>query len=238
MADANNNITVSSDFLVQMAEAGVVYGHKKSKTHPRMKPYTSGTRNEIELIDPRATIAGLERAVQAIKEIRSKGEFILFIGTNPAAKGIIKEFATELKMPYVVSRWLGGTLTNFKVINARIRYYEDLKTKIAKGELGKYTKKEQLGFEKEIKKMEEFFVGLVPLDRLPGLLFLVDTNFHKTAVREARILKIPIVALIDTDDDPALTDYPIFGNDHSKKSIEWIISQIRTNLNTNDMNKI
>lgn len=226
MADEN----ISNELLTEMAEAGVVYGHKKSKTHPRMKPFISGIKNEIELIDPQATLTGIERAVQVIKEVRLKSGLILFAGTGPAAKQIVKDFAVELKMPYVVSRWLGGTLTNFKIINARIKYYEDLKAKIAKGELGKYTKKEQLGFEKEIKKMKEFFEGLVPLDRLPGLLFVVDVDLHSTAVREAHIAKIPIVAVIDTDDDPASVDYPIFANDHGKSSIEWVINKIREGI--------
>lgn len=226
----SNEAAISNELLTQIVEAGIVYGHKKSKTHPRMKPYISTTRNEIEFIDPQATLTGIERAIQALKELRQRGGLVLFVGTAPAAKQIVKEFALELKMPYVVSRWLGGTLTNFKVINARTKYYNDLKEKIAKGELGKYTKKEQLGFEKEIEKMKEFFEGLTSLDRLPELLFIIDTKLHKTAMNEARILKIPVIAIIDNDDDPALVKYPIFGNDHSRTSIEWILRRIKEGL--------
>jgi len=236
MSEENINKEINKEILSQIVEAGVVYGHKKSKTHPQMKQYISGTRNEIELIDPQAILGSLERAIQAMKEVKLKGGLILFVGTAPAAKAIVKNLAMDQKMPYVISRWLGGTLTNFKVINARTKYYEELKRKIARGELGKYTKKEQLKFEKEIKKMEEFFEGLTLFNRLPDLLFIVDAKIHKTAVREARALGIPIVAIIDTDDDPTPINYPIFGNDHGKRSIEWIVSQIITNLKANDAN--
>ncbi|MEK7162290.1 MAG: 30S ribosomal protein S2, partial [Patescibacteria group bacterium] len=134
--------TINNDLMLEMATAGIFYGHKKTKTHPRMKPYIGGRRNEVELLDPEMVLKSLEKASQFLKEKLGPGGLIIFVGTKPAAKESVKSLAEELKMPYVVFRWLGGTLTNFKVISQRSNYYQDLKSKKEKGELSKYTKKE------------------------------------------------------------------------------------------------
>lgn len=222
--------TLNEELVAEMAKAGLFYGHKKTVTHPRMKPFLGGRRNEIELIDPEQTLKSLAKAVEFIKETLSQGGLILWVGTKPAAKAAIKSIAGELKAPYVVFRWLGGILTNFKVISARLNYFLDLRTKQEKGELTQYTKKERLEFAKEVQKMTRIFDGLAPLTRLPAALFVVDAAEHMTAVREARRLKIPIVAIIDSNDDPAFVDYPIFANDHAKASIDWVIERIREGI--------
>ena len=224
---------LNEETISEMAKAGVVYGHKKSRTHPKMRPYIAGTRNEIEFIDPEATLNALQKATEFLKEKIKAGGLVLLVGTISAAKNAIEEFAHELKFPYVTTRWLGGTLTNFKVLNDRKTYYETLKTRREKGELVKYTKKEQLEFSKEIAKLSKNFDGLANLSRVPDALLVVDIDEHGTAIREARKMRIPIVALVDTDDDVSLVDYPIFANDHAKSSIEWVVGKIKEGIKDN-----
>ncbi|MFH0712489.1 MAG: 30S ribosomal protein S2 [Candidatus Jorgensenbacteria bacterium] len=221
---------INEDTLKELTELGVIYGHKKSKTHPLMKPIVIDNRNEIELLNPEAIIESLNRAVGFIKEKTKEGALVLFVGTTPAAKDSLQAVAEEFSFPYVVSRWLGGTITNFKVIHKRIAYYSDLKSKKEKGELAKYTKKEQLNFDKEIEKMRGKFEGLLRLVKTPDVLFVVDIKEHDTAVREANQQGIPVVALVDNDDDPTVVQYPIYGSDHSKKSIDWVVSKVREAL--------
>lgn len=224
------DITLDETVLSEMAEFGVIYGHKKSKTHPFMKPFIIDNRNEIELLNPEEVISSLGKAVEFLTSKMKQGMLLLLVGTSPSAKGEVEKFASEFEFPYVINRWLGGTLTNFKVINKRNSYYQDLKEKRDKGELAKYTKKEQLRFSREVEKLKRNFEGLIRLNRLPDVLFIVDIQKHDIAVKEARHLNIPIVAIIDTDDDPRLVQYPIFASDHSKKGIEWIIENIKKNL--------
>ncbi|MGC9610875.1 MAG: 30S ribosomal protein S2 [Minisyncoccia bacterium] len=219
--------TINNDLIQEMAKAGVFYGHKKTKTNPKMKPYIGGRRNEIELLDPETVLKSLEQATGFLKEKFALGGLVLLTGTKPAAKEAIKSLAEETNMPFVIFRWLGGTLTNFKVISQRSNYYQDMKIKIEKGELTKYTKKEQLEFAKESAKMSRFFDGLKNLNRLPDAVLLVDPVESETAVAEAKRLHIPIVAIMDTNDDPTGIDYPIFANDHTKSSVDWIFAKIR-----------
>ncbi len=222
--------TQNTDTVLEMVKAGVLFGHKKTKTHPRMKPYIGGRRNEIELLDPEISEKSLNVAAEFLKQTAKGGGLILLVGTRPAAKASIRSFAETLKAPYVIFRWLGGILTNFKVLNQRSTYYQDLKSKHEKGELSKYTKKEQLDFAKEVSKLSRVFDGLQSLTRLPDALFVVDIEEHETAVREARKMHIPVVALIDTNDDPISVEYPIFANDHAKASIEWVIEALKKKI--------
>lgn len=221
---------INEDTLKELTELGVIYGHKKSKTHPLMKPIVIDNRNEIELLNPEAIVESLNKAAGFVKEKAKEGGLLFFVGTTPAAKDSIQALAEEFGFPYVVSRWLGGTVTNFKAISKRIAYYSDLKAKKEKGELGKYTKKEQLNFNKEIEKMRGKFEGLLRLVKTPDALIVVDIKEHDTAVREANQLGIPVVAIIDNDDNPTGIGYPIYGSDHSKKSIEWVLGKIKEAL--------
>lgn len=220
------SIQLNDETVLEMAKVGVIYGHKKSKTHPRMKPFIAGNRQEIELLDPEATLEGLEKAIEFLKEKIKSGGLVLCVGTSAPAKSTVEAFAKKFDFPYVVNRWLGGTLTNSKIITERLRYYENLKVREEKGELQKYTKKEQRQFNELIAKLAKNFVGLAKYSKLPDSLFVVDVKANITAVREARKMKIPIVGIIDTDDDPDLIEYPIFANDHNKGSIEWIVEKI------------
>ncbi len=222
--------TENKEMALAMAKAGVLYGHKKTKTHPRMKPYIGGRRNEIELLDPETSLVSIEKAAEFLKQKMKEGGLVLFVGTRPAAKDAILALANSFNAPYVTFRWLGGILTNFKVLRQRSSYYQDLKARQEKGELSKYTKKEQLDFAKEIGKMSRMFDGLELLTRLPDALFVVDIEEHETAVREARRLHIPIVAILDTNDDPRQVEYPILANDHAKSSVEWVIEALKKGI--------
>jgi len=221
---------ITDELIKEMANLGVIFGHKKSKTHPRMRPYIGLSRNEIEILDPQATLTSLAKAIEFMKEKIKSGGLIISVGTLPAMREAIKEFSVKFNLPYVTTRWLGGTLTNFKVIGQRLAYYQDLKAKKESGELGKYTKKEQLKFNEQIKKLSQVFDGLINLKRLPDAVFVVDIDEHDTAVREARRLNIPVIAVIDSDDDPELVDYPVFASDHTKSSIEWIMAKIKEGI--------
>ncbi len=221
---------IDESTVKEMVREGVLFGHKRSKTHPKMKTHVGGTKNEIELLNPESVFESLTRAVEFLKEKKAAGGIFLLVGTRPAAKSEIKAFAEELKFPYVISRWLGGTITNFPIIRKRVVYYEELEEKEKKGGFEKYTKKEQRKFAEEIQKMSGNFEGLRPLLKTPDILFFVDANAHNTAIREARKAGVPTVGIIDTNDDPSEVDYPIFANDHSAKSVAWIIGRIRESL--------
>lgn len=212
----------NESLIKDIVREGIVFGHKRRKTHPKMRPFIAGTKNEIELLNPENSLASIIRAGEFLKEKKAQGSTFFVVGTRPAAKRTVEVFAKEFGFPYVTARWLGGTLTNFSMIGKRIAYYEGLIEKNTSGAFEKYTKKEQRQFLKEIEKMKENFEGIRSLKKIPEVLLFVDENAHQIALHEARLLKIPTVGIIDTNDDPSLIDYPIFANDHSVKSIEWV----------------
>ncbi len=225
MIETELDITQNSHFK-EMLEAGIIYGHKKAKTNPKMKPHIFSTRNGIELIDLKAVISALDKAKDFLKEKTGQGATVCMVGTQPAAQKLIEDFAQKHNLPFMTQRWLGGILTNFKIINQRVNYYLGLKAKKEQGELDKYTKKERVKIDKEITKMGKAFSGLVYLNKLPDILFVIDTIEHKNAVHEAKLLKIPVIAVMSTDCDPSKVDYPIPANDHSKASIDWILKYL------------
>lgn len=210
----------------EMINAGVFYGRKKSKTHPKMKPYILGNRNGIEIVNLLKTKELLEKALNFLKEKAAAGAPMLFVATQPPAEDAVK-LAAELGMPVVAVRWLGGALTNFKVIKSRIEYFRKLKSDWGKGALDKYTKKERLGIERELRRLQELFSGLENMAALPEVVIMIDANLHRTALREARRMNIPVVALTNTDGDPTDIDWPVVGNTRAKASINWFMSKIK-----------
>ena len=212
--------------LEEMIKAGVFYGRKKSKTNPKMKRYIFGTRNAIEIVDLSETLKLLGVAKNFLEElfkVKPKAQ-ILLVGTHPSAEEAIKTLGKKFSFPIVVTRWIGGTLTNFKTINARIQKFKDLKSKKASGALEKYTKKEQVMFAKEIERMERIFSGIENMTELPDALLVINAKIHEAAIKEAIIAKIPVMAVLNTDTNPALIDFPIPSNDGTKHSINWISS--------------
>jgi small subunit ribosomal protein S2 len=211
----------------EMVKAGVVLGHKTSKTHPKMKQYILGTKNNIHIIDVQKSAKKLEEALQFIEKIVSENKVILFVGTKIQIKNLVKEIASDLNFPYINERWLGGTFTNFETIKKRINYFKELKNKINSEELFKYTKKEQAKIHKELKQLETKFGGMENLVNLPDAVFICDMKRDILAAREARRKKIPIIAIVDTNINPDLVDYPIPANDDAITSVKYILEKVK-----------
>ncbi|MBI4708706.1 MAG: 30S ribosomal protein S2 [Candidatus Portnoybacteria bacterium] len=210
----------------ELVGAGAHFGHRTSRWNPKMKPYIFGVRHAVHIIDADKSLAKLEEAVNFISEIASKGGTILFVGTKPTVKKIIQEGAQNCGMPYVIGRWLGGTLTNFKTIGKRIEYFRNLETQIAQDELQKYTKKERLAFQKELESLKTNLEGIKNLTRLPEAIFVADIKEDNLVVREARRVGISVVGICDTNTDPTLVDYPIPANDDASSSVRIILDAI------------
>lgn len=228
----NNNLSefvghgVADQELEAMLKAGVHLGHSKSKNHPSMQEYIFGIRNNISIIDLVKTKEKLGLALQFIQKIIHQGGMILFVGTRPAAQKIIKEVSEKTQMPYFTERWIGGTLTNFKVISKRIEYMEILEKEKASGGFDKYTKKERMKKEEELVKLKKIFDGVRRLRRLPEILFVVNTVEDTTALREAQRSKIPIVALVDTNANIDIIQWPIPANDDALGAVSYMTTRI------------
>lgn len=213
--------------IQDLIDAGVHYGHRASQWNPKMRPYVYGRRKLIHIIDVRETVRGILRARKYLKQVAAQGSLILFVGTKRQASETIKAQASRCGMPYVSERWLGGTLTNFQVIRSRFARLEELEKIVDTEELlSTYSKKMQSSLKREKGKMFKNLDGMRSMNRHPSCLVVVDPRKEKNAVREARKLRIPIVALIDTDSDPDEIDLPIPGNDDSIRSIEIIMTHL------------
>lgn len=216
--------------ILELLKNGVHFGHSKSRLHPKMAPYVFVIRNSISIIDLEKTKEKLTEANNFLTEVAKKGGTILFISTKRQAKDIIREYAEKAKMPYITEHWIGGLLTNFPIVSRLITKYKNLRNSQEKRELDKYTKKERLKFKKEIDKLKNLVGGLEGLESLPQALFIIDSKQEKTAIKEANKKKIPIVAIIDTNSNPSLIDYPIPANDDATKSIELITRLITESI--------
>lgn len=214
--------------IEEMLKAGVHLGHAKSKSHPSMQPYIYGIRNTISVIDLLKTKEKLTVAAAFLRAVASRGGIILLVGTRPGARKVIAETALRLGLPYFTERWIGGTLTNFKVISKRVEHLMTLEKEKATGDFEKYTKKERMRKEEEIVRLKRFFDGLRTLTRLPDAVLVVDMTHDTTAVREARRIRIPIVALADTNSDITGIDYPIPSNDDSLSAVTYMMRRIET----------
>ncbi len=210
----------------EMMDAGVFYGRKKSKTNPKMRQFIIANRGGIEIINLQRTSEMLEAATAFIKEKVRSGGLVLIVGAIPAAEARVVEIGKKFSMPYVSSRWVGGAITNFKIISKRIEYLKKLRADFASGALDKYTKKERLELEREMRRLEELMGGLENMTREPDAIIMIDPVVHTTAIREARLKKIPIVALANVDANPDEVDYLVPGNDKAKRSIDWFLGNI------------
>jgi len=209
----------------EMYLSGIHLGYSQTSRSPQMKPYIFGLRNGVEIFDLEKTKKNIDSAKEFAKKLGKDKKIILFVGTKKEAKDLTENAAKELGMPYVKERWIGGTLTNFKQIKGRIDHLNDLKKKRDSGELDKYTKKEKLQIERQIKKMEIYFGGLAEnLKFLPSAIIVVDSKHEKITVSEANRMKIPVIALLNSDCDPSGVNYPVPGNDNSASSIAYFLS--------------
>jgi small subunit ribosomal protein S2 len=213
--------------LVEMAKAGMHFGQRVSSTHPKMLPYILGIRNAIHIIDLEKTLPKLREALEFIKKLAEEEKILLLVGTKVQLKDIIKETAEACGMPYVTERWLGGTFTNFPVITKRIEYFKELERKRAEGEFERYTKKERMKIDKELRRLQEKFEGIKELSKLPDAVFVCDMKKDHGAVKEARMKNIPVIAICDTNTDPTSVEYPIPANDDAISSVKYILEKVR-----------
>lgn len=213
--------------LMDMLKAGVHFGHKKSKKHPRMDEYIFAVRNGISIIDLSKTKFKLSEASDFAKKISASGGTVLFVGTKRQAGKIVKEAAERCEMPYVSERWLGGTFTNFDKILIGKKRLESLIAQKESGELEKkYTKKEVQEIGREMKRLEIKFGGIKKVNKIPEAVFVVDIEEEETAILEANKVGVPIIAITDSNTDPSTVTYPIPSNDDAIRSIELITNVI------------
>lgn len=212
--------------MKELLESGIHFGHRTQKWNPYMKPYIFAARNDIHIIDLGQTVEALEEAYALVRDTVADGGSILFVGTKRQAQDIIKKYAEKVNMPYVIGRWLGGTLTNWQTIRERIHELERLEEMRDKGEFELFTKKEALGMTREIERLESRLGGIRDMEKLPRLLFVVDVFREEIPVHEANLLKIPVIAMVDTNCNPKNVDYVIPANDDAIRGIQLIVSKI------------
>ncbi|HSX17199.1 MAG TPA: 30S ribosomal protein S2 [Patescibacteria group bacterium] len=214
--------TVDVD-VKKLLEAGAHFGHKTSRWHPKMAQYIHSKRGGSHIIDLTKTAKNLEKALDFVAETAGAGKQVLFVATKRQAQDIVKQLAEDTKQPFVTERWLGGMLTNWPTISGRVKHLQDLETKMESGELaGKYSKLEVQRFQEEIDAMNIIYGGIKNMAARPGVVFIFDIVSDSNAVKEARKLGLPIVALVDTNADPSLVDFPVPCNDDAIKAIQLI----------------
>ncbi len=208
--------------LKELLEAGVHFGHKRKRWNPKMRPFIFTQRQDIHIIDLRKTLEQLKKAYARLRDVAAQGGRILFVCTKKQGKDIVAEEAQRAGVFYMTERWLGGTLTNFETIRRRIEYMKDLERMFESGQIEQLPKKEAAKLQKELEKLRKVLGGIKDMDDLPDLMFIIDIVNDEIAVKEAKKLNIPIVALVDTNADPELVDIPIPGNDDAIRSIKLI----------------
>ena len=210
----------------ELLESGVHFGHQTRRWNPKMKPFIFDARNGIHIIDLSKTLAQLETACDFLSQTVRKGGKVLFVGTKKQAQQAIKETATDCGQYYVTERWLGGTLTNFATIKKSIARLKEIEKMETDGSINHYVKQEQSVIRREAARLHKYFDGIRAIDKMPGAMFVVDVKREHNAVAEARKLKVPVVALVDTNCDPDLVDYPIAGNDDAIRSVRMILATV------------
>jgi len=216
----------NQNLIEKLFSAGAHFAFVKSRRHPSAKPYIFGAKNKIEIFDLEKTSQELVKALSFIEIKGREKASILFVGGKSEAREAVRMAGSELEMPYVAGRWIGGTLTNFPEIKKRISRLEELNTQREKGELAKYTKKERLLIDREIERLELYFGGLRNLRNLPKLMVVIDPKKEHIAVTEAKRMGIPVVSLAGSDADLTKIDYAIPGNDASRQTISFIVEEI------------
>lgn len=210
--------------IKQLLEAGVHFGHKTSRWHPKMAPYIHSKRQDSHIIDLTKTVEGLEKALPAITKAVEGGRKVLFVGTKKQVKEAVREAAESVKQPYVVERWVGGMLTNSATVNQQIKKLKTLEKRMASGELAKrYSKLEVQRYAEEIDSLNTKYGGIKDLMGRPGILFVTDAIADANAIREAKTLNIPVVAIVDTNVNPEGIDYVIPANDDAIKGVKLLL---------------
>ena len=211
----------------EMMKNGVHLGHKTSKLHPKMAEHVLGIRNTTHIIDLNKTSYYLNKALKFISEVSKEKGIILLIGTKIPIRSLVKKTAEDCDLPYVTERWLGGTLSNFEVIQKRVRYFKETEEKKKKGQLEKYTKKERVKIDHDLEKLRRKFEGIKNMEKIPDAVFICDIIKDKICLTEAKIRGIKTIAIIDTNADPEQVDYPIPANDDAITSVKYILEKIK-----------
>ena len=209
--------------MKQLLECGVHFGHQTRRWNPKMKPFIFTERNGIYIIDQQKTVKGLEKAYDFVREIAKEGGSVLFVGTKRQAQDPIRDEALKCGQFYINQRWLGGLLTNFATIRRRVTRMVELQQMEEDGSINKYPKKEVVKLRKERDKLEKYLSGIKEMKDAPDAIFVIDPRRETIAVLEARKLEIPVIAIVDTNCDPDLIDYPIPGNDDAIRAIELVV---------------
>ena len=209
-----------------LLDAGVHLGHQTKRWNPRSKPFVFDHRQGITIIDLEKTYANLEKACAFLENLVAGGDEVLLVGTKRQAQELVREAAAATGMPYVTTRWMGGTLTNFETIKKSLAKFKKYQAMDASGDLGKLPKKEESAIRREMTRMARNFDGIAGITALPGAIFVIDVSYEEIAVREAARMNVPSIGLVDTNSDPTLLTYPIPGNDDATKSVRIIVETI------------
>jgi len=212
--------------IKELLDSGVHFGHQTKRWNPKMKPFIFDARNGIHIIDLSKTLTQLEAACDFLAAAVRKGGKVIFVGTKKQAQQCVKDTAKECGQFYVTERWLGGTLTNFNTIKSSIKRLKEIEKMDTDGSLASYGKQEQAVIRREAARLQKYFDGIRGMDKIPAVMFVVDIKREHNAVAEARKLKIPIVALVDTNADPDLVDYPVAANDDAIRSVRMIMATV------------
>lgn len=211
-----------------LLEAGLHFGHKTSRWHPKMAPYIHSKRQDSHIIDLTKTVEGLEKALGVITDTVASGKQVLLVGTKRQAKDLVKTVAMDIEQPYVTERWMGGMLTNVATTTQRIKHLKNLEAKMASGELAnRYSKLEVQRFQEEIESLNVKYGGIKDLNGHPGVMFVTDVTEDINAIREAKRLKVPVIGLVDTNANPGLVDYVIPANDDAIKGISLVLDYVK-----------
>lgn len=219
------------EIIKNLLESGVHFGHLSKYWNPKMKKFIFGKKKNVYIIDLEKTAQKLEEAKDFARQMAEKGEKILFVSTKKQLRNTVKELACSCQMPYVTERWVGGLLTNFSTVRRRVEKYLDFLKQRETGGFDMMVKKEVVKINREIERMERSYSGVTALKDLPGCVFVVDPKKEVACVREVNKLGIPVIALIDTDANPEVIDYPVPGNDDSIKSVQYMVSCVVEAIN-------
>ncbi len=237
--EKTKEINVDTTQVEKMFEVGAHYAYTRTKRHPSVKPFIFGAKNGVEIFDLEKTFVSLQETKEFIKSLFEKaGAQVLFVGSKNESKNILQTIAEGVGMPVVYNRWVGGTLTNFDMTKKRVDLLLKLIDEKDKGELAKYTKKERLQIDKQIAKLERKFSGISNMKTLPAALFVIDPKHEITAVKEALLKNIPVIALANSDCNIRDIDYPILANDSAKESIEFFATEIASVCNTKNTKEV
>lgn len=214
----------------QMLEAGVHFGHQTRYWHPKMAPYIFGERNKIHIINLEKSLPMFNDALNFVGKIAADGGKIMFVGTKRSAREVVGEEARRCQMPFVNHRWLGGMLTNFNTVKQSIRRLKDIETMRSDGSMDRLNKKEGLMLTREQEKLERSLGGIKEMSRMPDAMFVVDVGYEKIAIAEARKRRIPVIAVVDSNNSPAGIDYIIPGNDDAMRAIQLYVTAVADSI--------